>query len=178
MDPAAVELRPPSRYLLPEDLRSELQTEFGELVQTDGLADAVGTAPLATVGDMVSITAKEVGLTPRVFVCDFHTQRGEPSGEYRAKLIDWGDHAIRVRNPPGELTATAWDACVEAVKRNGHSRVQVEGEEDLLALPLFLAMPRGARVVYGVPDKGMAVVTIDADLQTRVADIVRRMVAE
>lgn len=178
MDAAAIDLRPPSRYLLPDHLREQLQAEFGVVVQSNGLAEAVGASELACVGDMVSITAKEVGLVPRVFVCDFHTQRGEPSGEYRAKLIDWGDHAVRVRNPPGEITATAWDACVQAVKRNSHSRIQVDGEEDLLALPLFLAMPRGSKVLYGVPDKGVAVVTVDADLQQRVAEIVGAMVAK
>lgn len=179
MDSSAVSLRPPSRYLLPDALRDELKGEFGPIVQTEELAEALSGAPaIAAVGDMVSLTLKQLDITPRVFVCDFHTQRGEPSGRFRAELVDWGDHAIRVRNPAGELTATSWDACVDAVRRNGHSRIQVDGEEDLLALPLFLAMPLGSKVIYGVPNQGVGVVTVDDALQARVRGLVERMTPE
>lgn len=174
MDPSAVSLRPAIEYTLPSELRDELKGDFGPVLQTHELAQAIGDAEVAAVGDRVSVTLKRLGIRPRLFVCDFHTQRGDLSAEFKEHLGNWGS-PLRVINPAGKLTAQAWDACVTAAGRKGFTRVEVDGEEDLLALPLFLAMPLGSKVLYGVPNQGVGVVTVDDALRERVRGIIGRM---
>lgn len=175
MEAPPVRLRPRDRHVLPDALRGDLQGRFGTVHTDATLRDAIGDRLVVAVGDHVSTSLRRLGVTPKAFVCDYHTQRGEPSQDYRDALGNWGDHVKRVDNPPGTLTAAAWDACVDSLAADGTTRIEVTGEEDLLALPFFLALPHGACLVYGVPNVGAAVVPIDAPLQERVAGIVERM---
>ena len=170
------DLRPAKAYLLPDELRTEVGRAFGPIVSTEELKDAVGGAPLLCVGDQVSLTAKQVGLTPRVIVCDFRTRRGAPSATYRDALGSWGNAEFRIRNPPATLTREAWDAVrtALALPGPGPARILVQGEEDLLGIPCFLEAPDGSVVVYGMPGKGVVVVKVDARLKTQVRRLVQR----
>ena len=73
-----------------------------------------------------------------------------------------GATVLRVANPAATLT----DALDEAV-RDGLAHppalIVVEGEEDLAVIPLALAAPDGAALVYGQPGQGVVVATIDAE---------------
>lgn len=81
-EPAQADWRPPHRYLLPEGLRRELAAPFGPVVQSADLVETVrGIDVVVAVGDVVSLTLKTLGITPRLFVCDYQTQRGLPAGQ-------------------------------------------------------------------------------------------------
>jgi len=128
---AQADLRPPHRYVLPEGLRRELAAAFGPVVQSGELVAALdGADPVVAVGDVVSLTLKKLDLTPRLFVCDFLTQRGEPDPTYEAELGAWGRLAFRVANPAATVTREAWDAIRLGLQHDdGPVRVVVEGEE-------------------------------------------------
>ncbi len=172
----SADLRPRTAYILPESVRDELSRAFGPVVSTEELRDAVGDRPLLCVGDQVSLTAKQVGLVPRVIVCDFRTRRGAPSATYKAALGDWGPAEIRIRNPAATLTREAWDAVRTALAFPGAGpvRILVEGEEDLLAIPCFLEAPDGAVVAYGMPGKGVVVVAVDVRFKAQVRRLLQR----
>ncbi|MFW6045239.1 MAG: DUF359 domain-containing protein, partial [Natronomonas sp.] len=53
--------------------------------------------------------------------------------------------------------------------------VERAGEEDLAALPAILASPDGAGIVYGQPDEGMVLATVDDDLRTFARELMERM---
>jgi uncharacterized protein (UPF0218 family) len=150
---------------------------FGALVQTDGVAAAVAGAPVVVaVGDVVSRTLHDLGIAPRLFICDYRTQRGAIDGDLQAILGAWGDREVRVRNPATTITREAWDAIRDALHRlAGTTRLVVDGEEDLLGIPCFLEVPVGAKVLYGAPGRGVVVVTVDAAFQDVVRGIVARM---
>jgi uncharacterized protein (UPF0218 family) len=61
---------------------------------------------------------------------------------------------IRVRNPAGTLTDELISALDHAI---GHPPVTVivDGEEDLAVIPLVIAAPEGAVVLYGQPHRGI-----------------------
>lgn len=194
MTAQAADLRPAKRYTLPEALRPELATPFGPVLQSEQLKDHVAGAPaVVAVGDVVSLTLKLLGITPRLFVCDYQTQRGVPSGSgtytkglvsnetalYEMELGNWGDVAFAVRNPAGTITRQAWDAIAIGLDHpDGPVRVQVTGEEDLLAIPCFLEAPAGSIVLYGLPHKGVVAVTVDAAFQARVAALLAKFQRE
>jgi uncharacterized protein (UPF0218 family) len=180
--PAEADLRPPRRYVLPERLRGELARPFGPVVAGRELPALLGDAPaVVAVGDVVSLTLKTLGIEPRLFVCDFLTQRGEPDPTYEAELGSWGTLAFRVRNPAASVTREAWDAIRLGLSAGAEAapvRVVVDGEEDLLGLPCFLEAPEGALVLYGMPGKGVVVVRVDPALQAKVADLLSRFTKE
>lgn len=171
------DLRPRKSYRLPEGLRASLAQPFGPVLQEHELAAALRGAPMVLlVGDVVSLTCKKMGLKPKLFLCDYHTQRKKEEREWREELGTWGRVGLSVRNPAGTVTREAWDAVRRALWLPEHPvRIVVEGEEDLLGIPCFLEAPDGAKVVYGMPGQGAAVVTVDAKLRAQVAAIVAQM---
>lgn len=184
--PSPADLRPAKRYLLPDALRAELAAPFGPILQSEDLKERLANVPVVlAVGDVISLTLKLLDITPRVFVCDYHTQRGAGGGAkgdkrneadlYELELGSWGDLAFTVRNPAGAITRQAWDAIRLALEHpDGPVRVHVEGEEDLLGIPCFLEAPDGAVVLYGMPNQGVVVVPVDAALKARVADLLAK----
>ncbi|MES2155907.1 MAG: GTP-dependent dephospho-CoA kinase family protein [bacterium] len=172
----AADLRPKVAYVLPDSLRGELGRAWGPIVQTDGLPAAVaGADVVVAVGDVVSLALKKLDIEPRVFICDFQTQRGEPDPVYEVELGSWGDFAFRVRNPAARITREAWDAIRLALAaQDGPVRIVVEGEEDLLGIPCFLECPLGAKVLYGMPGKGVVVVDVTAAFQEKVKALLAR----
>lgn len=174
------DLRPETQYLLPDELRAELAEPFGPVVDTAGLQRNIGPDDtVLAVGDVVSLSLKGLGITPKLFVCDYKTQRGAESSTYRTALSAWGDLEATVSNPAGTVTRGAWDAVREAVGRpEAPFRIVVEGEEDLLGIPCLLEAPDGAIVVYGAPGRGAVLCRVDGALRARVADLVGRMPTE
>jgi uncharacterized protein (UPF0218 family) len=170
----AADLRPVKAYRLPEALRAELARPFGPVLQEADLAAAVAGKTVVAVGDVVSLTLKRLGLAPQAFVCDFSTQRGTRDPLYEHELGSWGVRVVRATNPAGLLTRAAWDAMRAALQGPGPVRVEVEGEEDLLGIPAFLESPIGARVLYGMPRRGVVVVEVTAAFQAQVRELLAR----
>lgn len=175
MDPEVEDLRPATRYLLPEAMRTELGEDFGPIVGDDDLEDVLGEAEvIISVGDIVSMDLKKRGITPRAFICDFKTHRDDENPEFKEVLGDWGDKEVKVLNPAGTITRKAWTAIRNAMKRDGTTRIVVNGEEDLLGIPAFLEAPIGAKVVYGSPGRGAVVVDVTEAFQHRVEALVKK----
>ena len=197
MEPAgAPDLRPRKAYALPEALRKELAVPFGPILNTEQLGQTLTDAhDLVLVGDVVSLTIKELGLTPRLFVCDYQTQRGQADRMFEVELGSWGRLAFKVRNPAGQVTREAWDAIRLGMGYGAHEdgdvdeqgddaggpsgidgpvRIFVEGEEDLLGLPCFLEAPLGAKVLYGMPGRGVVVVDVTPAIQDKVRALLGR----
>ena len=149
---------------------------FGPVVQDDGLKAALAGAPMVLlVGDVVSLTAKGLGIKPKLFLVDYHTQRKVEEKAWRVELGAWGRMGLQARNPAGTITREAWDAVKRAIwLPESPVRIVVEGEEDLLGIPCFLEAPDGAKVVYGMPGLGACVVTVDAALRSRTKALLAR----
>jgi GTP-dependent dephospho-CoA kinase len=54
-------------------------------------------------------------------------------------------------------------------------RVKVQGEEDLLALPLFAMAPKGSAVLYGQPLEGIVLVNITEEKQNQAKDLMNKI---
>lgn len=162
---------------LPTELRDELKEPFGSLY-TDAaeLLAAAGT-PLITVGDMVTYHVLEAGRTPDVALVDERTKRTAVDDDVTAKIGGF-DRRITVENPPGTVTRALLDALVAGIDAEETTLIDVDGEEDLAALPAVLAAPATGSVVYGQPDEGMVLVTPDEPTKTRVRSLVDRMDGE
>ena len=63
----------------------------------------------------------------------------------------------------------------DALSMSSHVRIIVEGEEDLLALPLFLIVPQGSILLYGQPSEGLVVVKINSKVRKKAKDLMDRI---
>ncbi|MFB6205700.1 MAG: GTP-dependent dephospho-CoA kinase family protein [Haloglomus sp.] len=167
---------------LPESLRHELKDPLGP-VYTDAseLLGEAGT-PLIAVGDIVTYHLLMDHSRPAIALVDGKTKREAVEADVR-EAIDTGafDHHVTVCNPAATLTADLLAELRAALDRatagEGQSTVieVVDGEEDLAALPALAVAPDGAGIVYGQPDEGMVLATVDDEARGSVWDLMARM---
>ncbi|WP_178918057.1 GTP-dependent dephospho-CoA kinase family protein [Natronomonas gomsonensis] len=159
---------------LQTELRGELKDPLGPIyTDTDALlADTDG--PIIAVGDIVTYHLLEAGRRPDVALVDGKTKRERVEREI-LDAIEGFDHQQEVENPPATLTAELLEALDDAIDSEGTTVITVVGEEDLAALPAIVAAPDGAAVVYGQPDEGMVLVTVDETLRTECRGLLERM---
>ncbi len=156
MKPASAEL------IMPEALRPLLSQPwlFYRSTLVEGPREYVGSLlrvvvrsdSTVFVGDVVCGTAIENLGPPRMCIVDSRTMR---SGEVRIdeRLFDYVD---RCRNERGSISLECLSKEVELLRRRARALLIVDGEEDLLALPI-VAM-NVVDVVFGVPGKGICIV--------------------
>jgi uncharacterized protein (UPF0218 family) len=149
---------------LPEAAREEMRQPLGPVVtESDLVLHLRKSDTIITVGDMVTLTLTAAGYPVALAVFDFKTKR-DKTRDFRERLKALPGDRVLARNPPATITRELWDAVESAVLRvNTGERVllEVEGEEDLAAIPAILLAPEGAKVLYGMPDRGIVVVLID-----------------
>ncbi len=166
---AAVTLR------LPESLRENLKWPLGPVVQGADILPALGAAsPVVTVGDFCTLDLIARGRNPDVCLVDFKTKRNEDP-ELREAFARVHARVVRLRNPAATIAAESWNVLSEAFKSEERVRVEVQGEEDLLALVCIALAPETAAVLYGMPGQGVVVVRADPAAKSRVLDILKRM---
>jgi uncharacterized protein (UPF0218 family) len=108
----------------------------------------------ATVGDYVSYNILEAGLHPDLVIVDHKIMRKS------VDPMEFDRENVNVINPAGTITAQSQQVLYEAVQECKSLAVIVDGEEDLLVLPLMVHMPLGSVIVYGQPREGMVVITV------------------
>ncbi len=159
---------------LPADLRPELKEPLGPVTtDADGLLAAAGS-PLVAVGDVVTSHLLAAGRVPDVALVDGRTERSAVDPAV-SDAIEGFDREVAVENPAATLTAELLARLREALDGGETTLLDVDGEEDLAALPAVVGSPRGATVVYGQPGEGMVRVTPDHDAKTRARDLLGRM---
>jgi len=160
---------------LPESLRENLKWPLGPLVHGPDILPTVGNAsPVVTVGDFCTLDLIARGRTPDLCLVDFKTKRQEDP-ELRDAFARIHARVVRLKNPAATVAADAWSVLSEAFKSEERVRVEVQGEEDLLALVCIALAPETAAVLYGMPGQGVVVVRADRAAKSRVLDILKRM---
>ena len=164
---------------LPVSMRAELKKPLGKLLagppsETVNLLKRVLKQKkppyFAVVGDFTSKNVLDAGLEPDLVVVDNRVMRSE------VPPVDLGERQrITVFNQAGTVEAGAWSALEEAVILKSRASVIVEGEEDLLVLPLISLTPIGSLIVYGQPREGMVVVEVTKKIKGWVEDFLSRM---
>lgn len=159
-------------YRLPEDLRSVLAKPhiyFKSVHSITGAREYTACVlraffltrlyETAVVGDLACRSFLSGVGVPRLCVIDGKSER-MPLGSTE-ELKGYFDSVERCSNPPAHIT----DECVEALSDKllplgVRTLLVVDGEEDLLVLPLALLMKRGF-VVFGLPFTGVAFIDVE-----------------
>ena len=160
---------------LPEALRDDLKEPLGEVYTDAGALLAAVSGPLITVGDIVTYHLEEAGHPPDVALIDDRTERSAVDEKVQQAL---SESDVEVDNPAATLTAELLTALRTALDTESPTRIRVDGEEDLAALPAILAAPDGASVVYGQPGQGMVHVVVDDETREWVRAFIGKMDGE
>lgn len=164
--------------ILPDSAREAMRVPLGPVVQEAQLAPLLkGASTLICVGDMVTLTLVRAGYDISLALFDYKTKRSEER-DFREILHGMEGDWVHVSNPPAMITRELWEAirkAIAGVKAGKNVRVEVEGEEDLAAIPAIILAPEGARVLYGMPDRGIVVVTVDPKARERARALLETM---
>ena len=68
-----------------------------------------------------------------------------------------------------------WDAIEKAFNTDGTTRIVVDGEEDLATLPVVAMAPDNTKVLYGQPNEGIVIITVNPTVRKRVTNFLTRM---
>jgi hypothetical protein len=137
---------------LPEEHRKLFQEPFGELYPNiDEILPIITDRIVYSVGDVVTHNLQKRGITPAIAVIDGCTMRLPCT-----RMPEFRGECVWVKNPAGTLTDDLIHALDHAVMHPPVT-VIVDGEEDLAVIPLVIAAPYGAIVLYGQPHQGVVV---------------------
>jgi uncharacterized protein (UPF0218 family) len=160
--------------LSPEDEKA-LKRPFGILVPDAQVTKQKmtfllkGAKKVITVGDATTERLAGFGIIPDVAVVDGKERRSARAApSYPAK-------EMRCKNLAGAISKSAVEILEHALDEKKPVRVLVDGEEDMLALPLFVMAPLGAVVLYGQPLEGLVVVEITHAKRREAKDLMDRI---
>jgi len=134
---------------------------------------------IATVGDICTIKIIEEIRVPNLMIIDYRTKRNINLDEAQTKIIESINcHSVNVRNEAGTITDELINAIEKAIYSNKTTKIIVDGEEDLATLPAIKLCENGAKVIYGMPDKGMVVVDVNQQTKERANKLLERMLVK
>ena len=155
-------------YSLSDNKREELKKPFGKVTTTLDKDELKGI--VVTVGDVVTITLKKNGIEPDIAIVDYKTKRKEYKGQrFHAEEV------IKVGNPAGGITRDLWNAIATSYASNKKIVIEVEGEEDLAALPAIFLAPENTTVIYGLPSQGMVIVNVGEKERKKVGKFLKEI---
>lgn len=151
---------------LSQDLRRELREPFGTLItnttRENVLRNIAPGVVLVTVGDATSEKITEFGVVPRLQIVDGVEKRVRRNIPNIPGII-----SVRCKNRPSEISQD----CIETIRRclasESPSRIIIDGEEDLLVIPVCIHAPVGTIVMYGQPNVGLVIVHVDSETRNR-----------
>jgi len=143
------------RLTMPDSLRNDLALPLGVVLTGVRIEESVRTrknAPVVSVGDQTTRTLLDAGLTPDLMIIDNKVNRIE-FHDLKPMIARRHFDTHRVTSGPGFISAQARNEIQKALNDMRHTPLvlEVDGEEDLLALPAIIEAPVGAVVYYGQP---------------------------
>ena len=163
--------------ILPPNLRDELKIPLGKLIQNDSsekesyIQKIYSEKVVITVGDATSELLLGMGLTPLLHIIDGQEKREKRS----PPLAESINTELTVKNNPGEISTESYNLIKDIFEQKPPIRLLVDGEEDLLVLPVCLFAPPNSVVMYGQPNEGLVIAEITDEVRDKVQKIVNQM---
>lgn len=167
------------KLFLTEEIRRRLEKPFGIIVEN--LKELVNQKPpfIITVGDVTAKKFNDLSLKQNIAVIDFKVGRKVMFSKIEELGFLGNETIIKVDNPAGCITSDIFTGVQDALKQGLKERViiKIGGEEDLSVLPLILALPLGASIYYGQPNKGIVRIDVSEENKEEAYDIVSKFKA-
>ena len=82
---------------------------------------------------------------------------------------------LNVDNPAAEITLQSIDLIKKAFDMKPPIRISVNGEEDLLVLPVCIHAPENSVVLYGQPNEGLVIAKITPQIRNKTQTLLDSM---
>lgn len=158
---------------LPENLREQLKTPLGILLKDTSKENILNhlteNSFIITVGDATTEKMLKFNLIPSLSIVD--------GLEKREKRIIPLNNAAKLfcDNPAGEITIQSIDTIKDALKTKSPVQIMVNGEEDLLVIPVCVYAPQNAIILYGQPNEGLVIVKITQEIRNKTQELLNLM---
>lgn len=159
---------------LPVEFRSELRNNIGEIINENQLKNKIKGRVVA-IGDEVTLTLNKFGIEPDMCIVDFKSRRKKFDEKQQKKIKSIGQQVLAVSNPPERITKELWESISIGYSSKKRTRIEVNGEEDMAALPAILLAPKNTTVIYGLPSKGIALIDVKEKQKKIVRDFLQKM---
>lgn len=154
---------------LPENLREQLKIPLGILLpenQTtkENILKYTSSSPfIITVGDATTEKMIKFDIIPSLQIIDSQEKRKSRTPPSTSMVAS----NLSCNNPAGEITSESIDLIKNAFTLKPPVRITVNGEEDLLVIPVCLYAPDNSVVMYGQPNEGLVIVSIDQEIRKK-----------
>ena len=161
---------------LPNSLRDQLKTPLGILLSLGQdnkeniqkyLSD---NSYIITVGDRTTEKMIEYGIIPSLQIIDGFEKRKKREFPKLGNAFE-----LMIDNPAAEITLQSIEIIKKAFEMTPPIRLTVNGEEDLLVLPVCIHAPKNSIVLYGQPNKGLVLVEITAEIRNKAQTLLDMM---
>jgi len=162
---------------LPEELRDKLKIPLGTLLlekdtnKENVLKKISNVSYIITVGDATTEKMLSFGIVPSLQIVDALEKRAKREPPTSAQIIT----NISCDNPAGEITENSIDQIKKAFKSKPPVRIMINGEEDLLVIPVCIFAPENSVVMYGQPNEGLVIVHINEEIRHKAQTILNSM---
>jgi len=158
---------------LPENLRERLKTPLGILLRDATKESILAHIPdnpfVITVGDATTEKMLTFNIIPSLSIVDGLERREKKAIPQRTLTRLFCD------NPAGEITAQSIDAIKSGLESKPPVQIIVNGEEDLLVLPVCMHAPQNAVLMYGQPNEGLVIVKITQEIRNKTQELLNLM---
>ncbi len=161
---------------LPDSLRDQLKIPLGILLP-ESQADKTNikkhlseNSYIITVGDRTTEKMIEFGLIPSLQIIDSKEKRAKREPPKLSNAIE-----LIVDNPAAEITTQSIDIIKKAFAMQPPVRISVNGEEDLLVIPVCIYAPENAIILYGQPNEGLVIVKVNPEIRNKTQKLLDSM---
>tara|TARA_B100000959_G_scaffold264500_1_gene305070 strand:+ start:4 stop:504 length:501 start_codon:yes stop_codon:yes gene_type:complete len=165
-------------YILKPEMAEELRETKNKIYQKspESLTDS---NYIATIGDICTIKIFEEIREPNLCIIDMKTKRNIAlNSKQKIQISTIGKKTVYVQNKAGTISNELWKSIKNNISNNLNTKIVVDGEEDLATLAVISMVQLGAKVIYGMPNRGMVVVDVNQQEKKRADSLLRRMLVE
>ena len=126
---------------------------------------------IITVGDRTTEKLIDFGLIPSLQIIDGQEKR------IKREIPKSSDVSttLTCNNPAAEITDQSIKTIKKAFTSQTPVRITVNGEEDLLVIPVCIYAPENSVVMYGQPNEGLVIVTINQEIRNKTQKLLDSM---
>lgn len=168
---------------MPDSLRPQLQKPLGEIISQEYSKKQISSHKddiIITVGDITTETFFYCGIQPSLIIIDLHVERKPYQTLAQYKLPKKYD-VMHVKSGPGFISKAALkalDLWKKGIRNRSRVAIVVEGEEDLMVIPVIAIAPIGSIVYYGSPPisgkEGLVEVIVTKEIKNRVKELINQ----
>lgn len=163
------------KLILPENLRSELQKPWGEVLSE--IPQGIDSSRIVVVGDATTQKFNDKKVGQFLSIVDFLIHR-EVKFHRLSELGFDGQDVQEIKNPHGIITPELIQAIKEAFDKKTKTVILIDGEDDLAVLPVLLIAPLGFSVFYGQPNEGLVRVDVAEENKEKAYLLVEKFILE